>query len=306
MLLDSYVIIKSMSNEEIKPVEIKDLNKTQLILLAILLSFVVSIATGIVTVTLMQQASPAVNQTINRVVQHTIEKVVPDYTPGKTQTVVVKEDDLIVDAISKIRTTIINIYLSIDSTQVLNESYYFGDGKFISSSYGLEFGKTYTLSVNGKKIEAKVVAQSPFGFSVLVASKIDDVKNVADVVSGKDSEVRPGQTIAIVDSDTIIKEIVQSVIKKEIVDEQTKATTTWNIINVGNQIPQAETGSLVTNVEGEVVGMVVPKGDLGTQIVGIDTIEKALSEPIKETVKEPVKETEKEQVKTSDTEIRVQ
>jgi len=36
--------------------DIKDLNKSQLILLAVLLSFVTSIATGITTVTLMQQA----------------------------------------------------------------------------------------------------------------------------------------------------------------------------------------------------------------------------------------------------------
>ena len=46
--------------------DIKDLNKSQLILLAILLSFITSIATGIVTVTLMQQAPSSVTVPINR------------------------------------------------------------------------------------------------------------------------------------------------------------------------------------------------------------------------------------------------
>lgn len=57
--------------------EMKDLNKSQLILLALLISFVASIAASIATVTLLQQAPPGVTQTINRIVEKTIETVVP-------------------------------------------------------------------------------------------------------------------------------------------------------------------------------------------------------------------------------------
>ena len=55
--------------------DIKELNKTQLVLLTLLITFVVSIATGIVTVSLMQQMPKSVPQTINNVIQRTIEKV---------------------------------------------------------------------------------------------------------------------------------------------------------------------------------------------------------------------------------------
>src|SRR5450631_767788 len=81
--------------------DIKDLNKPQLILLAVLLSFVTSIATGITTVTLMQQAPKSFTAPINRVVQQTIEKIQQVEGKTVTQTVVVKEEDLVVDAIAK-------------------------------------------------------------------------------------------------------------------------------------------------------------------------------------------------------------
>lgn len=65
--------------------DIKELNKTQLILLTLLITFVVSIATGIITVTLMQQMPKSATQTINNIIQRTIEKVstVPE-TPTTT------------------------------------------------------------------------------------------------------------------------------------------------------------------------------------------------------------------------------
>jgi len=82
----------------------ESLNKQQLILLALLVSFVTSIATGIVTVSLMDQAPAGVTQTINRVVEKTIERVVQ--APAQpaavvTKEVIVTEQDLITAAIEK-------------------------------------------------------------------------------------------------------------------------------------------------------------------------------------------------------------
>lgn len=83
--------------------DIEELNKFQIVLLTLLVSFVTSIATGIVTVSLLAQAPPGVTQTINQVVERTIETIVPGSTPTTTSTkettVVVKEDDLITSSI---------------------------------------------------------------------------------------------------------------------------------------------------------------------------------------------------------------
>lgn len=68
--------------------DIRELDKKQLVLLTLLITFVVSIATGIVTVSLMNQMPKSVPQTINNVIQRTIEKVttVPAPTPAIDKT----------------------------------------------------------------------------------------------------------------------------------------------------------------------------------------------------------------------------
>ncbi len=77
----------------------EELNKTQLILLALLVSFVTSIATGIVTVALMDQAPPVITQTISRVVKETERVIVPQKQQATVETVIVKEEDYIVSAV---------------------------------------------------------------------------------------------------------------------------------------------------------------------------------------------------------------
>jgi S1-C subfamily serine protease len=108
--------------------DLEQLNRTQIILLTLLVSFVTSIATGIVTVTLMDQAPPAVTQTVNRVIERTVERVVPDTTAQKTNvitkekevTVVVKEDDLITDSIEKNKRRMVRLYSTLDSAAALD------------------------------------------------------------------------------------------------------------------------------------------------------------------------------------------
>lgn len=90
----------------------EDLNKTQLVLLCLLVSFVTSISTGIITFSLLEEAPQTVTQTINRVVERTVEKVVPQQSgpPLKeVTTVVVKEEDLVVDAIKKSSQSLVRI-----------------------------------------------------------------------------------------------------------------------------------------------------------------------------------------------------
>ncbi len=81
----------------------EDLNNSQIVLLAILVSFITSITTGVLTVSLVNNDEPqTVTQTINRVVERTIEKVVPGETKTvvKEVPVVVTEEELIVKVVN--------------------------------------------------------------------------------------------------------------------------------------------------------------------------------------------------------------
>lgn len=89
----------------------EELSRTQTVLLCLLVSFVTSIGTGIITVSLIQEAPPGVTQTINQVVERTVERVVPGApnTVTKEVTVVVKEEDLVIDAIRKNEKSLVRI-----------------------------------------------------------------------------------------------------------------------------------------------------------------------------------------------------
>lgn len=96
--------------------ELEKLNKSQIVLLTLLVSFVTSIATGIVTVSLLDQAPPAITQTVNRVVERTIEKVSPTTQAASAavvaqpETVILRESDLIAGAIQRVSPSVVRLF----------------------------------------------------------------------------------------------------------------------------------------------------------------------------------------------------
>lgn len=99
----------------------EQLSKSQIVLLTLLVSFVTSIATGIVTVSLMDQAPPAIAQTVNRIIERTVEKVTPAGLAAATavtteKTVIVKESDLISQALLRVNPSIVRLFTTSTDT----------------------------------------------------------------------------------------------------------------------------------------------------------------------------------------------
>ncbi len=109
--------------------DIEHLNKSQIVLLTLLVSFFTSIATGIVTVSLADQAPPIVTQTVGRVIEKTVETISPapagqpaaaaTTVVTKEKTVVVSESEQIATAVGNVSPSIVHIYSSGDDPTFL-------------------------------------------------------------------------------------------------------------------------------------------------------------------------------------------
>lgn len=132
-----------------------NLNTQQIVLLCLLVSFVTSIATGITVVSLTNQSSEPVTRTINRVVERTIERVVEpeeEQTKNNTvatperivETVVVNQEDLTIDAVSKNSKSLVRIH--VDNRNEIGDFVTLG---IVSSSDSIVVDKNM-ISKNGK------------------------------------------------------------------------------------------------------------------------------------------------------------
>jgi len=187
--------------------DIKDLNKAQLILLAVLLSFVTSIVTGITTVTLMQQAPDSFTVPVNRVIRQTVEKI--QQVEGKTtvQTVIVKEEDLVVDALSKNKSAVFTVSKEAMGADGLIAETSVGKG-FAVSTDGIVvvdgdsvFDKgVYYLKNDSGKFKADFMLADNAGFSFLkIGDSVDGKSKVSFTVPtfGDLSKMEIGQKVLV-------------------------------------------------------------------------------------------------------------
>jgi hypothetical protein len=242
--------------------DIKDLNKSQLLLLAVLLSFITSIATGITTVTLMQQAPASITVPVNRVIQQTVEKI--QQVEGKTtvQTVVVKEEDLVVDAIAKNRDATFALSKVEDSTEVsAGRAFAVSNQGIIVADAAFVPGKgTYSATNASGKFRAQFIATDK-GFSFL---KLGVSENPADKLSfsvpapGDISKMKPGQKIIVLG-----KNIATSIFE----------ANDANITVTGDNA-----GALVLNLDGDALGIAL--SSIAGNFVSIQTINESLAKAV--------------------------
>jgi hypothetical protein len=184
--------------------DIKELDKKQLVLLTLLITFVVSIATGIVTVSLMNQMPKSVPQTINNVIQRTIEKVTTVQVPAP-DTDKTTDNNIITENNSGILLgsddSLVSIYLNdtntSSTTDDLNdeevssniiEPVALGQGIIISDvglilvdSNIIKDNESYKVILNKNDFKASFLKKFDNGFTILKISPMTD--NTIDTTS---------------------------------------------------------------------------------------------------------------------------
>jgi S1-C subfamily serine protease len=254
----------------------EELNKNQIVLLTLLISFVTSIATGIVTVTLMDQAPTGVTQTINRVVERTIERVVPGEVTTKTVVkevpVIVTEEELVVKVINDASGAVVRIE-SNDGTPVGSGFIASDDGFVITAARILgqpSEGQSYKIGLrNGDKPNARLIKfslESDIAVMRIDSSELKQLKDklVAAVAATstekiawtpltlQTTEISPGQTvIALGSPDSGPLNVSVGIISAS---GKSETNPTVNVIRT-SAANQYNLGGPVLNTKGKVVGL---------------------------------------------------
>ncbi|OGI62922.1 hypothetical protein A2818_00625 [Candidatus Nomurabacteria bacterium RIFCSPHIGHO2_01_FULL_40_12] len=225
--------------------DVQDLNKSQLILLAVLLSFVTSIATGITTVTLMQQAPASFTVPVNRVIKQTVEKIQQVEGKTVTQTVIVKEEDLVVDAIAKNKTASFAVSKETQDADFRTIEVGVGRGFAVSTDGivvvdGNLVGSTgvYYLKNDSGKFKADFVATDKIGFSFLkIGAPLDEKNKIAFTVPqfGDLDKMKIGQKVLVLGSGI--------------------SSSMFEGTNININVTKVNAGGMVLNLDGEVLGI---------------------------------------------------
>jgi S1-C subfamily serine protease len=260
--------------------DIEKLTKQQIILVTLLVSFVTSIATGIVTVALMDQAPPGVTQTINRVVERTVERViVPPATNNAAavvtrETVVVKEDDRIVESVDKNKMSVVRIYTNTNDPQA---RVFVGLGTIMTKEGLIATGDVfadiqgkYLITADGVKFHYVSVLKKPKDNQFYFLKVIQEEKNpvtFTPVALADSNTLKIGQSIIAWGGE--VRNAVSTGIISSLIDEQgkvevastTSATTTNTVktqvvgIMTNNNLIDSIPGGPLLNLYGEVVGI---------------------------------------------------
>jgi hypothetical protein len=270
--------------------DIKDLDNYQLVLLTLLISFVTSIATGIVTVSLLQRAPIQISGAINKVIERTIEKVVPGDTKTQTQvqTVVLKEDDLVAEALSAGYAGIakvITITPALAETPASSEIILLGvlideKGTVIVPGLYKKDSSTYIEISNQKYDVATVKYDKVSDLSVLTIVPRDKDTKQLDVLGylSTSTAARPGQTALIIGVGKFIKTLIYDVKTPDKPSETSLGST----LILSDDIPKKMYGAPVLSIDGKVIGIVTLDGASSSLIIGADNINAAVTRAVEQ------------------------
>lgn len=245
----------------------EDLNKNQIVLLTVLISFVTSIATGIITTTLLQEAPVEVTRNINRIVEKTIETVTTPVTPSAPQkeitTVIVKEEDQIISSIDKNKNSIVRIK---ENNPLTKETSFYGmgivlskDGTIATDRKTVSLAYVYTATLNDgtniKIVPEGVEKQTNF---ILFKAELPEKSTLTfSPASLSSTEPKLGQTLISLGGDISNAVSVGRILSLDIKDTTVGSTTTKTLISIDTDVSSKDlvTGSPVFNLSGDIIGI---------------------------------------------------
>jgi len=265
--------------------DIESLNKTQIVLLTLLVSFVTSIATGIVTVSLVNQAPQVITDTVHRVIEKTVERVVPGEQKAtiieNTKTIVISDQDFIIKAIERNSESLVRVFKSIETENELGEIIQTdkfvslgivisNEGKIMMDSNELSItpdADEYFILFNDTKLKLKVSEVLPNNEIALLDMKFlesDDKQPVFTPIDlGNSDSLKLGQSVISLggeESNIVLTGIVSNLkigqlpvatSTPAITEEKAKTTILEIETNLNSQLSMG----LLIDLEGDIIGV---------------------------------------------------
>lgn len=283
----------------------EELNKTQIVLLTLLVSFVTSIATGIATASLMERAPADVTRVIDRVVERTVEMVSPTLSSSPAASIITKEKTVVVreeEAITKAAGTAEKSLVRLFTQDSFGNDAFFAMG-FVVSKEGMIATDAdavtnegiYTAKLaDGTRLVVRTIAQNEVSgialLQLLPPQKNDGTQGqlpVLDAVVFADSgAARLGQTVLAVsgiERDAVSLGIIASIVRDSAGDVATSSSHTAAIAGFQTTLTSEglNRGTPLFNLLGEVIGIshgnagvFVPSNDI---VVTVETRKKPIN-----------------------------
>lgn len=249
--------------------KLEELTKQQIVLLTLLVAFVSSTTSAIVVVRLMEDAPVTSSPTINRVIERTVQQVIPGETKEitRTNTVVIKEEDLVVEAIEENKNSVLVVRETITDEsgvekQIVNSSavylidgYVLADGRIISGP-----GK-YFIEDNGVKIPLVFVVKDKSGFSLLKIDssiKLSDISFVAKKLDSV-SEIRVGQSAIVLSANPAVSAFTGLISSRTpfTITVEDGEQTLFDKIKMNISLAPASSGGILVTSDGGISGLVM-------------------------------------------------
>ncbi len=226
---------------------LEQLNKSQIVLLTLLVSFVTSIATGIVTVSLVEKAPTDVTRVVQRVVERTVEQVAPADQQAtvitKEKTVIVREADLIAAAVAQNKSRIIAIRSGSTGAVVTYGVRIDASGTIATDAGALvASGAYYVAAEEETRVPLSVVADGGARGVALLAPPQDETLP-QEAVTPSEIPLQLGQTVvALVGGETIATGLVS-------------ALGDGGYVETDIDPKYIVSGTVLINVDGEAIGI---------------------------------------------------
>lgn len=174
---------------------IKELNKTQLVMLTVLLSFITSIATGIMTTALLNEAPVSVSAPVNKVIRETVEKIVTVENDSSSNKEITKEQEQLLEDLKYIKPLTVSLYKKEgDKNKLLGTGLLLGENKVIIASQitDRKDGEIYFVeSVFGKKDISKITIEDDFTIIELLLENKNEIIEGNTTTENKEEIILP-------------------------------------------------------------------------------------------------------------------